>query len=161
MKSGRPSKPTALKRLAGNPGKRPLNTQEAHPELKLPSCPDHLDGEARKEWYRIGKQLVKLGLLSTIDRAALAGYCTTWGRWVEAEEALKKSGTVVKNKDGYPILSPYLVVANHALAQMRVLLTEFGLTPASRSRIHVKAPVKQEGKLLRFINGGKEDAHAS
>lgn len=30
-----------------------------------------------------------MGILTGINRAVLAGYCQSWGRWVEAERKLK------------------------------------------------------------------------
>ena len=47
---GRTPKPTAIKQLEGNPGKRQLNTNEPKPKQKAPTCPKWLDDEAKKEW---------------------------------------------------------------------------------------------------------------
>ena len=49
-KTGRKPKPTALKRLEGNPGKRPLNALEPVPPTVPLQCPRHLLPEAKKEW---------------------------------------------------------------------------------------------------------------
>jgi len=75
--------------LHGNPGKRPLNTNEPQPELGIPELPTILNGEALLEWHRITAELLRLGLVTKVDRAAVAAYCRAWGRWVEAEEHLK------------------------------------------------------------------------
>ena len=40
---GRKPKPTAMKELEGNPGKRPLNPNEPRPERKAPRCPAWLE----------------------------------------------------------------------------------------------------------------------
>ena len=72
---GRKPKPTAVKVLEGNPGKRSLNTAEPKPEKKAPRCPSWLEDEAKKEWKRMSKQLEQLGILTEIDMAAFAGYC--------------------------------------------------------------------------------------
>jgi P27 family predicted phage terminase small subunit len=135
--AGRRPKPTHLKLLNGNPGKRRINPNEPKPPGEIPVPPDHLGDTAKAEWNRIGEILLRLGLLTTLDRAALAAYCTTYARWIDAEEALKKTGPIVRAPSGYPMISPYLVVANRALEQMRAFMIEFGLTPASRSRISV------------------------
>lgn len=45
---GRKPKPTAVKVLEGNPGKRSLNTAEPKPEKKAPRCPSWLEDEAKK-----------------------------------------------------------------------------------------------------------------
>ena len=133
--SGRKPKPTSLKLLQGNPGKRPMNEYEAKPEPRLPTPPVHLSKEARKEWRRSGAFLLQLGLISDLDRAAFAAYCTAYGRWIEAEEALRTYGVMIKSPNGFPMQSPYLSVANKAMEQMRSLLSEFGVSPATRTRV--------------------------
>ena len=52
---GRKPKPTALKELEGNPGKRPLNDREPKPEKKAPPCPKWLNDDAKKEWRHTGR----------------------------------------------------------------------------------------------------------
>lgn len=101
----------------------------------LPRCPKHLQGEARKEWGRLGRKLVECGLFADIDIGALAIYCQAWSRWVEAEAKLAEFGIVVKSPSGYLQQSPYLSIANKAMEQMTRLLVEFGMSPASRSRV--------------------------
>ncbi len=142
-KRGRPPKPTKLKLLQGNPGKRPINKKEPKPKTTVPSCPAHLDVEAKKEWRRITRELSAIGLVSKIDMAALAVYAVAWSRWVEAEQKLKRFGVIIKSPSGYPIQSPYLAVANQAVKQMTSMLTEFGMTPASRTRVSVERPESQ------------------
>ena len=48
MGRGRKPKPTALKKLEGNPGKRPLNELEPVPPTVALRCPNYLLPEARK-----------------------------------------------------------------------------------------------------------------
>ena len=50
---GRKPKPTALKVLEGNPGKRPLNDREPVPPKGTLKCPAWLLPEAKKEWKRL------------------------------------------------------------------------------------------------------------
>ena len=79
-------KPAALRLLEGNAGKRPLNLSEGiNPRIEVPSVPKHLGQEARKEWKRITPLLAELGLVSGLDRAALALYCQAVGRLYEFE----------------------------------------------------------------------------
>ena len=70
---GRKPKPTALKLIEGNPGKRAINGQEPMPPASLPDCPQHLTTEARAEWQRLAEILNGIGLLTQVDRAAMAG----------------------------------------------------------------------------------------
>jgi P27 family predicted phage terminase small subunit len=150
--AGRRPKPTHLRLLQGNPGKRPFNPNEPKPKAEMPSIPEHLSETAAKEWVRVSEQLLRLGLLTAVDRAAFAAYCTVYARWADAEEALKKTGPVVRSPSGYPMISPYLIVANRALDQMRQYLIEFGLTPASRSRISV-GMAEQHDSVEDFLFG--------
>jgi P27 family predicted phage terminase small subunit len=149
---GRKPKPTRLKILYGNPGRRPLNHNEPTPGVATPRCPAHLCDEAKAEWKRISRELHALGLLARIDRAALAAYCQAWARWVKAEGLLKHTGEVLKSQEtGAFYQNPYLSVANRALEQMHRFLTEFGMTPSSRSRIHV-TPQHATDELGAFLN---------
>ena len=43
--AGRKPKPTAIKKLEGNPGKRKLNTKEPIPAKGMPECPQWLLAE--------------------------------------------------------------------------------------------------------------------
>ena len=152
---GRKPKPTILKVLDGNPGKRPLNDQEPCPSHGIPDQPDWLDAEAQAEWVRVTAELSDMGLLTLADRAALTAYCTAWSRWVEAEAMVKKFGTIVKSPEkGFPMKSPYLSIADQALETMRKLMVEFGLTPSSRSRIRVPPGGDEVDELDRFLETG-------
>jgi P27 family predicted phage terminase small subunit len=133
--------PTALKLLKGNPGKRPLNAREPKPALARPDPPPHLDDEGRREWDRLIEELEVHGLITKLDRAAFAGYCLAWSRWVDAEVKLREFGAVLKSPTkGFPILSPYFTIANIAMKQMHAFLCEFGMSPASRTRIETDEP---------------------
>lgn len=136
-----PAKPTALKKLAGNPGKRPLNDAEPQFSRVLPNCPTHLKGEARREWKRVVGELFDAGLLTSVDRAALAAYCQAWARWVEAEKQIRENGYVFTTESGYQQQVPWVGIANAALDNMRKFAVEFGMTPSSRTRVRVS---KQE-----------------
>jgi P27 family predicted phage terminase small subunit len=153
MSVGRKPKPTALRKAQGNPGHRPLNHNEPKP-TGVPQCPTHLGKVAKAEWRRIAPELIALGLLTKVDRAALAAYCSAWAQWVEAETSVQKFGAVfrLKNDPDKPVKNPNVTIANAALDQMRKFLTEFGMTPASRSRIQV-APTDAADPFAEFMKG--------
>ena len=73
--AGRKPKPTAVKKLEGNPGKRKLNTKEPNPGKGMPDCPAWLLPEAKTEWIRLSEKLNQMGVLTEIDRSAFAA---TW-----------------------------------------------------------------------------------
>jgi P27 family predicted phage terminase small subunit len=137
---GRRPKPSRLKALTGNPGKRPLNEDEPQPQTAIPECPEELGPVAQREWHRLAGELADLRLLTHLDRAALAAYCGAYALWAEATAAIQKFGTMIKSPSGYPVQSPYLAIANRQAEIMMRIASEFGFTPASRSRIATPSP---------------------
>jgi len=141
----RPPVPTALKVLRGNPGKRPLTKNEPKPSLGAPGCPSWLSIEARAEWRRVVPRLDEIGMLTKVDRAALATYCETWATFVYAQRQVHEHGIVIMavekiSDDGQVIYTratknPAIIVARDAANQIRQFCTEFGMTPSARTRL--------------------------
>ena len=153
---GRKPKPTAIKELEGNPGKRPLNGHEPVPPKSAIRCPNWLEAEAKKEWKRMAKQLEHLGILTEIDMAAFAGYCQAYARWKEAEEFITQHGTIVKTPSGYWQQVPQVSIAQTYLKIMNKFCEQFGLTPSARSRISTdNGEDKQNDEMeLLLVKGG-------
>lgn len=151
---GRKPKPTHLKLITGNPGKRAPRRSEPKPPLDEPTPPPHLSDEAKVEWGRVMGQLVNCGLMTQIDRAALAAYCQAYGRWVQAERALARmaerdlltAALMIKTTQGNMIQNPIVGTANKALELMLRAAAEFGMTPSARSRIDVDVPKQPPAK---------------
>lgn len=131
-----------------------MNKNEPQPEAIVPDCPAELGPTARQEWDRLAGELGKLKLLTPLDRAALAAYCGAYALWAESTEAIQKYGTMVKSPSGYPIQSPYVSIANRQAEIMMRIASEFGFTPASRSRI--STPGKSEADLFDLFKNGEE-----
>lgn len=134
--AGRPPKPTALKLLHGNPGKRQLNENEPKPPLGAqPPAWLKADLVLLQEWNRHAPRLAKLGLLTEIDDDALATLCVLE---VKFREMLAAGA------------------AGSALAslskELRALWSRFGMTPADRARVKVEKP-QDAGKLGRHLGG--------
>lgn len=147
---GRPNKPAAVHLLHGNPSKLPLRDLKAQlvVDATLPECPDHLDAEAKCEWSRIGAHLVRYGLVSQLDRAALAVYCQSYSRWVKAERMIAQLGdeglVEPTGANGYKQMNAWLQVSNAAVKAMQAFLGDFGLTPASRARFTDMQPPQMD-----------------
>lgn len=146
-------KPSALKVLEGNPGKRALNLSDGvNPRVEIPTAPKHLGIEARKEWKRITPLLEELGLISGLDRAALGLYCQAVGRLTEIETAFNGmvARKVAEGKDyadavyecsyavtpsGYAQQSVITQLIKSNREQVNRYLMHFGLSPAARARV--------------------------
>jgi len=160
---GRKSKSSHLKLIKGEKNKDRINEKAPKPEPKRPSCPSHLSKEAKKMWRFLAPQLEKMGVLTRIDGSVLASFCQAYGRWVEAERVLNKTGPLYKqgertktktDKEGQLVTersggqvttSPVLWVANKAMDQMNRFGSELGLSPASRERIRVEVGKDNSG----------------
>lgn len=99
--AGRKPKPTAIKKLEGNPGKRKLNTKEPIPAKGMPNCPEWLLPEAKKEWERLADLMNQIGVLTEVDMAAFAAYCQSYARWKEAQEHIDSEGSTFETDKGY------------------------------------------------------------
>lgn len=151
-------KPTALKLLQGNPGKRAINKNEPQPKDAIPRCPAWLDEEAKVAWKRIVPQLRDMGVLTLIDADALTNYCDTWSRWKKAVLFLQKNGDVytIKGDDGklkYVQQLPQVAIARNLLAVLNRYQQEFGLTPAARCRLTITEQDDSPG-LMEFLGFG-------
>ena len=70
-----PPVPFVVAKLRGFPGKR---AKAPEPAI-LPKCrepPEWLHEYAKQEWWRSAPELHVLGLLSSVDGACLAAYCS-------------------------------------------------------------------------------------
>jgi len=155
---GRKPKPTAIKKLEGNPGKRKLNNNEPAPRKRAPKCPSWLDDEAKKEWRRLAKSLESIGVLTEVDRAAFAGYCEAYARWKESEEFISKHGLIFKTPSGYFQQVPHVSISQTYLKLLLKFSVEFGLTPSSRSRIVADKVISNMDDPMELIlfEGGKK-----
>lgn len=153
MAAGRKPKPTALKELEGNPGKRKLNRSEPKPAKGIPPCPDWLLPEAKKEWDRLAENLGQLGVLTNVDMAAFAAYCQSYARWKEAQEHIDRDGSTFETDKGYQQQTPWVGIANTNQKLMLQAASEFGLTPSSRSRIVVDSGGSDEDEMEELLSG--------
>lgn len=141
---GRKRVPTGLKIINGNPGRRPI-PNEPQLEVTKPEPPDHLAPEAVLEWNRLVELLYTSGLMTGADVGALASYCAAYGRWVQAERKLNEAakadpvtcGLVQMTTHGNYVQNPLVGIANKAHNDVMRYAAEFGMTPASRSKVDV------------------------
>jgi len=136
---GRKPMPTHLKRLHGNPGKRPINAHEPVPEGDLHAAPAWLSDSQREGWaYAITNS--PHGLLKQLDRAVLAIWVIAEDLHREAAEKISQYGLLTKSPNaGLPLQSPYLAILNKQAQIMLKAAAELGFTPSSRSRVQIAA----------------------
>lgn len=160
---GRKRKPTHLKLVTGNPGKRELKPDaiQPPPRTRVLAPPAFLSREAKAEWKRLSPMLTKIGILSDLDRAAFGAYCQAYARWKVAEDALQDlarkddsgmGALVINTKAGNAIQNPLVGIANKAMADMVKYAAEFGFTPSARARVQDAAPQAAKARAASFFD---------
>ncbi len=152
---GRRSKPTQLKLLEGNRGHRRMAGDDFQPPVGVPEMPKELSRVARREFRFMCRVLLDRGLLSVVDGKALAAYCEAYaqaevalhdiekyGQLIEIPALDKKTGKVMLGANGKPIVrrrqkNPAIGTYKQISRLMKLFLTEFGLTPASRCNLKI------------------------
>ena len=134
MPRGAKPKPTALKKLQGNPGKRPLNKKEPQPRIvSLLDPPGWLGQHGKEEWVRVVRDLPK-GMVTVLDRAVLENYCAAYDEWRTCLTMIKKYGRTQEN-NGRRFNSPYVSQCQRARLDLNRFAAELGFTPSARSRV--------------------------
>jgi len=134
-------KPSSIRALEGNAAKRPLPSNEPLPLAGEPDMPAHLDREARREWRRLVPILLSMRVLTVADGVALANLCQAYSMLVRAHQAMQQaaksggSGLLMKTPSGYVQQSPLIGIINSQVEIINRISREFGLTPASRTRV--------------------------
>jgi P27 family predicted phage terminase small subunit len=148
----RPPKPTALKLIQGNPGKRATGKQEPDPTyLADLTPPGWLSDAAAQVWEEVAPRLARNKLLTEVDVEALAMGCTAMAQYRLAaarvgDQAVKgkpmqdAEGNVVLDKDDKPVMAgehinPWAMVQSMTFKQAMVVFAQFGMTPQARTRI--------------------------
>lgn len=141
-RGGAPPKPTALKLIEGNPGKRKINLSEPLLVGDMPPPPDLLEGPALEHWNEIAPGLYAMGCLSKLDVAALSAACLSWDTIAKTTKFLnevaktdKLTGGTIAKSGGTAIEHPALKARRNAINDYLRMSVEFGMTPSARARL--------------------------
>ena len=127
---------------------------------RLPAAPGHLNDLAKAEWKVMTRLLQNAGLLSNLDRDALAIYCTFYAQYLAAEAKLNQQGLVLTRHRRIQVRSPYVSILNQAAAHMTRLLAEFSLTPTSRARLPNRQGTERRSRRASDASPQMEDPRA-
>lgn len=152
--AGRRPKPTQLKIIEGNPGKRPLNKQEPKPQSGYPE-PLNLSKKARELWDELCPILDSMGVLTVADGVALERLCECYAEVEALSEYIKKRGRVFKTTntagDATIKANPAAAMLADADRRLKSYLVEFGLTPAARSKVHIQDNEENQNAAAAFF----------
>src|SRR5215831_7854649 len=97
---GRIPKPTPIRIMEGNPGKRPLNVAEPRFPPGIAEAPEHLTPAERAEWERVTALLDSARVLTEADYLAMEVLAQRAVRLRESQARVAKLGLMIKDKRG-------------------------------------------------------------
>jgi P27 family predicted phage terminase small subunit len=156
----RTPKPTALKLVAGNPGKRALNKQEPDPDyLQDLTAPDWLKPAARDVWNEMAPMASRAKLLTEVDVQTFAMGCVALAEYRKASAMVDAQGSIRIKKavdevgnvvDAGEYLNPWAGAQSMYFKQAMAAFTQFGMTPRARTGISLQP----QGDLFGNDKGG-------
>ena len=156
--SGPPKTPTHLALVKGNPSKRTINKAEPKPASGVPPVPKHFDKMGKYWFKRIGEELDAVGVMTTLDGKALELLIEAYTEYRQHCDVLAEEGYTYKtvSATGEDIVKahPAAVMKSDAWKRIRAMLGEFGMTPASRSKVGAKGPAEAD-PLEEFLKKRK------
>lgn len=134
---GPPPKPREIREREGNPAKRPLPGKvvvggEPTAPMKPPA---HLPKDAKAWWKEAVPALQEIGVLDTIDTAALELMSTAYARAREAGRIIAKEGTTTFGSQGQTVEHPAMSTERNATALFLRYAEHYALTPVARTRL--------------------------
>ncbi|MDH4425080.1 MAG: P27 family phage terminase small subunit [Acidovorax sp.] len=166
---GPAAKPTELKVLEGNRGKRPLalNLDSTfRPEAGMPSVPKDLSPGARKVWKRLGAELLRYNLISVVYSDLFEELCETISDVKDLRHSFRGKQKLLRASgkdasDAFTVLTPNGMPQQHPLYQilkserqmMLSLMAKFGLSPAEQA--NVQTAVRAQLQLFEGEGGDK------
>ena len=132
---GRPPKPSKLKLLEGNPGRRPINDREPTPTGPL-TKPDFISGDAAREWDRAVGAMPP-GLYTAADAPVFAVYCVAWVLFRNALAQVAKEGMTAIGSTGQKVAHPSLAIAAKQSEIILKAADRLGMSPVARARLTV------------------------
>jgi P27 family predicted phage terminase small subunit len=158
-KRGTKPKPLELRRLEGNPAKRPLNLDDAVVANGRPQPPDYVSNYAREVWDRVIGSMPST-VYTAADQDLLAAYCVASDLHRSAAMQAGREGAVIPGEgEGRSYVNPCIKVLNEAAQKMAMIGSRLGLDPAARASLKVpkdEKPISKFAGLVAFPGGLSE-----
>lgn len=154
---GRKPKPSYMRVLDGNAGKRPPNPDEPVPAEKLEEVPaPSWMTEEQQTSYRFALKSAPAGMLRSLDRSVLAVWAVAEATHAKASREVSRIGELVKGANG-PYQNPWLAIMNKQALIMLKACAEMGFTPSSRSRVKIEKRKPGEGDAFADLKSLTDD----
>jgi len=163
---GRKPKPTSLKIAEGDTRKvgrhKLCGKLEQEPQAApgLGPCPSRLTGVAAKAWAFWSEELTEMGIACRPDAQMLEGACVNYATAVKADGKVAELGEVFEEpilSDGGEVVGTrqrknlWLLVRDKSWMLVHRFCSEFGLSPASRTRLTIERKDNSEQDLAALL----------
>jgi P27 family predicted phage terminase small subunit len=149
----RPKKPTNLKVLEGNPGKRDIPKNEVKPKPVANKCPSWLPDEAKAIWAEYAPKLERLGLFTEVDGIDFQNLCISAAEVRMHTEALMQNGYTTETPQGFIVQRPEVAMRNKAILMVTTLSAKFGMSPSDRAGLTIPEQEKGKSKMSGLLSG--------
>jgi P27 family predicted phage terminase small subunit len=154
--------PLELRRLHGNPSRRPMPPEPAElkPRQPLGPPPDFLSPEACIVWKRVSDSM-PIGIIANCDLALMGAFCAAVALHEQACREISRTGPVVLGVNGLAT-SPWVRIQTREALLLLRLGAELGLSPTSRASLASKIATAAgtdftfPGQRRRLPNGLQE-----
>lgn len=146
MTKGRKPKPSSLKVIEGNTARRPAK-KELKAKAVMPPKPKTLSEAARKVWDEVAPELAELGVLARVDATTLETFCNNLVMMRRLQRFIDENGYSYTTETKNGIMHrqfPEVGILQKCQTQHRAFMSEFGMSPASRTRL----PDASQGDLF-------------
>jgi P27 family predicted phage terminase small subunit len=160
MVRGRKPLATTIKESSGALKKNPQRRNKSEPKAKPghPEMPAIVaeDKEASECWREVCDTLSEMGVLTTADKALMIAYCLDYSQFVHLWHVVKGGNVTQMNQKTGVSLSPEAGQIHKYADRILKRQAELGLTPSSRSRLHV-AKQEEENPFQEWLRGASDN----
>lgn len=126
-----------------------------NPAKSMPTAPEYFVGYSLKKWEELAPVFAEKNMLGPADLSAFELLCMHYGDAMNLYEAMINEGGSVsgylKGKNSQT-MGEYLAY-HKAITAYTKMLTEFGLTPASKKKVPSPETIEEDDPLEKMING--------
>jgi len=148
---GRHAIPTAIKRVRGNPGCRPLNDAEPDPGEADLTPPKSLSKVGVAKWNNIAPLLQGMRVLTAADVPTLERYCLIHEQWVKILDHVRDHGMTQLTATGYSQITAEGTLFKSLPGELLAIERQFGMTPAARSSLRIESAAPPADPLEAYI----------
>ena len=122
--------------------------------VKIPSPPDYFSGYSLKKWNELAPIFAERNMLSPADLSAFELLCLHYGDAMDLYNAMiEEGGSMAGYLAGKNSQTMGEYLAYHkAMSAYTKMLTEFGLTPASKKKVPTQEIVEEDDPITKMLN---------